>query len=210
MTGSSHAVCRWWSRASWTSFQPRSQEAGGKGWAGCLLDSPGAAGTAAMVMSPTHSLAASVPMTADALGMVRVGSDYHYLFSTRGWSPARMQPRRAAHHHPRPPTAVLTAPPHPDQRAQVLRPSYPHSLSACHQHTLGQAPVWWGGLGRARGTAAPCPLCSPQAIFEILIQFSQDSTAPRILVSEFLQSRKLRATKTCRWSTTTSPTSQTS
>lgn len=135
------------------------QEAGGKGWAGVpASDSPGE-GRDSSHGDVTHSLTGCllVPMTADALGMVRVGSDYHYPLSTRGWeSLPECKPRRAAHHPPPAPTAVLTAPPMScPEGPSPAPPSYPHSLSACHQHTLGQAPCVVGWLRAGPGARLP-------------------------------------------------------
>lgn len=159
------------------------QEAGGTGWAGApASDSPGR-GRDRSYGDVTCSLIARllVPMMADALGMVRVGSDYHYPLSTRGWeSFPECKPRRVAHHLPPAPTAVLTAPPRSCPGGPSPAPSsYPHSLSACHQHTLDQAPcvVGWLRAGPG-GTAAPHPLCShPRPSSRSLRPSSRTSTA---------------------------------
>lgn len=154
------------------------QEAGGTGWAGApASDSPGGSRDSSHG-DVTCSLIARllVPMMADALGMVRVGSDYHYPLSTQRW-----ESTQESGSPPAPaPTAVLTAPPRSCPGGPSPAPSsYPHSLSACQQHTLGQAPcvVGWLRAGPG-GTDAPRPLCShPRPSSRSLRPSSRTSTA---------------------------------
>ena len=98
------------------------QEAGGTGWAGApASDSPGGSRDSSHG-DVTCSLIARllVPMMADALGMVRVGSDYHYPLSTQRWESTQESGSAPAPA----PTAVLAAPPRSCAGAQVLRPHH--------------------------------------------------------------------------------------